>query len=83
MLLGLCRHPSQWAGVTFAAQRETAGLCDEANGFQHLRELDIQGMCFFYTIAMPPALESVALLDTFVEGAVWLDKCKCATTGPQ
>lgn len=78
MLLGLCRRPSQWAGVTFAAQRESAGLCDEAIGFQRLRSLDIRGMCFNYNVAMPPALERAALLDVSIEGAVLLDKCRCA-----
>lgn len=79
MLLWLCRHPSQWAGVTFAAQRESAALCEEADGFQHLRSLDIRGMSFNYNVAMPPALESAVLLDVSIEGAVWLDKCRCAT----
>ena len=79
-LPGHCRHPSQWAGGTFAAQRENAGLCLTANGYQRLRQLDTQGMVFPYNVVLPPALEIAALRDVCVEGIERLHECKCAST---
>ena len=84
VLLGLCRHPSQWAGAAFAARSDVYGLCCTAESWMLacLQELDIEGMNFSYSIALPHRLERAAFYSTSVEDGIWLEKCRCAMIVP-
>ena len=77
VLLGLCRHASQWVGASFMPQREYAGLCNGAESFQHLRELDFKDMRFSHAIRLPHGLQRVAFRNVYFLGPVRLDMCRC------
>ena len=84
MLLGRCRHPSQWAGAAFPARDDIYGLCWSAESWKLacLRELDIEGMWFSHSVSLPRGLQRAALRNASITDGLWLDKCRCASVTP-
>ena len=62
------------------SQHGDAALYQEAESFQHLRDLELDRM-FFHSrhISLPHMLERVALRDVDSQSVDRLDDCKCPT----